>query len=511
MDVNNIDRRLRRQIDEVATRFRRLRTATALAVLWIVLATCGAILLALNHSVGLYVRGEIHWFLAAGVIATAVVGVLAWRVARDPRWVARRIEQKYPQLDARLLTAIEQQPEAADGQYGFLQYQVIQEALFHGYQHDWRKTLPRSAYTFAHLACLAASAAYVVAALGLFWHLEPHPFELRPLLGLGKANVEAPAPTVLKSVEPGNTEIEKGTSLLVLAKFSGRLPLECTLVATDGAENSERQVEMVQSLSDPLYGGRIPIVDKALSYHVQYGDSQSDEYHVTVFEYPALQTADAVLDFPDYTGHETKTVQDVRHITAVEGTSATLLFHLNKPVHRAALADRQGEEIELTAVADDPATRTTTLTLTESQRYTLHLRDDAAQKQATAGVRHHGHTKPSGRTGSCLSLARCRGIADRRTAAVGTILGRLWPAPLRPQLPAGRRRTARHHAGAAAAPKGKLTADYLLAFEDLEAQPNQLLSYHFWVEDVDSSGEPRRHTAIFSLPKCAPRRNLPAR
>ena len=222
-----VDRRLQRQLDEVALRYRRMRAATWLAIVWIVLATLAAILFSLNRSVGFYIPGEAVAFAAIGCVATFVVWILSWRAARNPHWIARRIEDKYPQLEARLLTAIEQRPELPDGRYGYLQTQVIQEAVFHGYRNDWRYVLSSRAYAFAVLACLLSCGAIVLATVGLFRYLEPAPFRLAPLLGLDRS-AATPLTTRLVSVDPGDASIEKGTSLLVLAKFEGQLPLDCT-------------------------------------------------------------------------------------------------------------------------------------------------------------------------------------------------------------------------------------------------------------------------------------------
>ena len=310
------------------------------------------------------------------------VWVLSWRAARDPHWIARRIEDKYPQLQARLLTAIEQRPELPDGRYGYLQTQVIQEAVFHGYRHDWRYVLSSRAYAFAVLACLLSCGAIVLATVGLFRYLEPQPFRLAPLLGLDRS-ATTPLSTRLVSVDPGDASIEKGTSLLVLAKFDGHLPLDCTLELIDQTNTDERQISMKQSLEDPVFGGRIPAVDEELAYRIRYGNQRSQEYRVTVFEYPALQTADAVFDFPDYTSLETKTVQDVRHVTAVEGTRLTLLCHLNKPVARATLEEDGGESLRLEPDPADPATCTITFPLTQSRRLLFNWRMTRAERTSS--------------------------------------------------------------------------------------------------------------------------------
>ncbi len=68
-----------------------------------------------------------------------------------------------------------------------------------------------------------------------------------------------------------------------------------------------------------------------------------------MFEYPELERTDAKLVFPQYTSLEPKTVEDIRHVTAVEGTELTLLCRLNKDVATARLVDAEGQAIELEA------------------------------------------------------------------------------------------------------------------------------------------------------------------
>ncbi len=373
-----IDRRLQRQLDEVAVRYRRMRAATWLAIVWIVLATVAATLVSLNRSVGFYVRGEAVAFVVIGSLVTFAVWFLAWRTGRDPHWLARRIENKYPQLQARLLTAVEQHPELPDGRFGFLQTQVIQEAVFHGYRHDWRRALPARTYLASLLASLLAAGIVVAATVGLFRDLEPRDFSLTPLLGWTRQEAP-PTPTTLVSVDPGDVSIERGTSLLVLAQFAGQLPADCTLETSDLAEPGGRPILMSQSLQDPVFAGRIPVVDQDFRYRVRYASESSPNYQVTVFEFPALVSADAVLDFPAYTSLDTRTVQDVRHITAVEGTTLTLLCHLNKPVVRAQLRDADAPAMDLETDPADPTTHTITFPLTKSRRLFLHLEDDAGR------------------------------------------------------------------------------------------------------------------------------------
>src|SRR5690606_13204858 len=123
--------------------------------------------------------------------------------------------------------------------------------------------------------------------------------------------------------------IERGTSLLVIARVSGRMPLDVVLHSTDAAGDTVSQ-SLSRSLDDPLFGGRIESVNSNLTYHLTYDDRQSDVYRVTVFDYPKLEQADATVVHPEYTGLGTKVIENVRRVTVIEGSTLTLTCHFNK-------------------------------------------------------------------------------------------------------------------------------------------------------------------------------------
>ena len=107
---------------------------------------------------------------------------------------------------------------------------------------------------------------------------------------------------------------------------------------------------MTRSLEDPTFAGHVESVETDLAYRVEFEGKSTKRYHVHVFEYPELERTDAKLVFPHYTSLEPKTVEDIRHVTAVEGTELTLLCRLNKDVATARLVDAEGQAIELKPV-----------------------------------------------------------------------------------------------------------------------------------------------------------------
>src|SRR5690606_32669385 len=173
-------------------------------------------------------------------------------------------------------------------------------------------------------------------------------------------------------VEPGNAEIERGTSLLVVARFDAAVPPDATLVVDGAAETSLRS-KMTRSLEDPAFAGRVPTVENDLAYRIEFAGQQSENFRVTVFDYPEVLRTDAELTFPSYSGLQPKTVEDIRHVTAVEGTTVKLLFRLNKEVISARLVDQQGAVTQLALDEADPLVATASFALAESNRLKVEL------------------------------------------------------------------------------------------------------------------------------------------
>jgi hypothetical protein len=492
-------------------RLRSLRLWTSLALCWLFWA-------AVVYSVARFASpGGRDWSTVWSVLAgaTLVTALVCWRVAsragRDPRLMARRIEQAHPELGAMLLAALEQAPSPRFKRLGYLQTAVVKGAVSHGRQHNWADATSIGRLRFAKVANLAALVALVSASMmlvdrtggGARASSSPTTDDALPL----GASYEV-------MVQPGDAEIERGATLLVIARFRGALPPDAelavepsilkphdvaggTAVATDAvAEQTVR--DMTRSLDDPQYVGRVPAVVSDLTYHVQFAGQRSPTYRISVFDYPELVRADADLQYPDYTHLEPKVVEDVRQVTAVEGTQLTLTFRLNKDVATARLVDRDGEERTLTRVEGADPLYQIAYALERSQRFKLHLVDREGRKNklppefvvgVTANrppeikIERPGHdvrvspveelqvngaiTDDFGMTGYGLSFSL--GGEEPREATL-----------------------AESKAQAGAEPIKKQQLAELIDFEALAAKPDQLVSYFIWAEDMGPDGKPRR-------------------
>ncbi|MGB7160924.1 MAG: hypothetical protein WBD40_22875 [Tepidisphaeraceae bacterium] len=493
-DTNTDERTLHQELASVGRRYRRLLLWTGLALCWVVLALTGAAALSWARGAGYAIPGVLLVVLI--VLPAVLLPILfGWlRRVRNPAWIAHRIERRFPDLDARLLAAVEQRPDESTGQLGFLQQDVIAQAIQHARQQRWERVVSAGQLRAAKWGQWAAFAVFALIIGTLAFDLRKRPSESGFWLGGIARRYDI-------KVEPEDTSLERGSGLLVLARFDDEVPTDVQLTYRDAGGKS-RQMQMSRSLDDPVFAGRVPSVDRDLTYSVRYADNQTRWFKVNVFDYPDLKQADARLKFPEYTKLAEKVVEDTRTVTAVEGTRATLTFRLNKPVKDAQLVaagaggkDPATKPAPLPLVVDpnDPSVYTVAVDMKQSQRFQLNLTDvdGRTNKHPPELTLNVTPNRPPD-----LKLAWPGRDIDVSPIQEMNVKAQVWDD-------FGVNRVGLSYAIAGQEPKevvlgeqltGKDKRDvaHLVSLEQMKAEPDQLLSYHLWVEDLGPDGNVRR-------------------
>ena len=498
-----IEDALRKQLQPIADRRRRLYAAWRLSICWLTCALLGA------GSIG--VAWLWGWRSLSAVAALCTVAALAtgWilrrsrRLQPDYQALARMIEQQHPDLKALLLAAVEQQPQGPDGQLGYLQQRVIGEAVTHATGHDWTRSISTRRLALAGLARTAA----LLLLLAVISQMLP-PMSLLPRDHKGILTVNSDSVTVT----PGDTEVEQGSPVVVLARFAGRVPSAVNLWFGPAGQEAQRLV-LTKSLDDPVFGGIIQDVRSDLLYHVEYTGQRTRDYRIQVYQYPELLGADARIVYPAYTKLPEKFIQDTRQVSVVEGSQVTLTFTLNKPVTTARLVPKTGISLGLAVDSRDPNVLVASMTASQSERYELRMADAQGRSNKMPprfAIDVHKNLPPElmpmfpnrdvvvspleelsleatvaddyGVMNYGLSYALA-GQENREISLGGGIVKAEG-------LGDGSSSSSGDHRKAALDAATQIR--YLLAMETLNAQPDQLLTYYFWADDIGPDGKPRR-------------------
>ncbi len=469
---------LKSQLAPVARREQSWRRWRGLALWWAAATLTGAAFILVQRLTG-WATG--FTMPALGAVAVGGAVVVWWRSRKwepDFRQAARQIEQHHPELHALLLTAIEQQPDPLTGKLSYLQERVIREAILEGLRKRWIDSVSDGRVAWMRAAHMVALAVFVVVLSGL-------------RVSENKA-VIAKAIKAGVTITPGDTSIERGNGLVVLARFTGPLPADVKLVIGQTMTTS-RDIALVKSLDDPVFGGSVPEVTGDLVYHVEYAGQRTRDFKVSVFEFPRLERADARITYPTYTGLAEKRIEDTRRVSAVEGSRLELTLQLNKPVASARLVGKDKSVVPL---------------LTETNRATAALKDfplDASQTYELQLVDTDGRTnkvpaqfvlEALKNRAPELKLAAPRG--DQRVSPLEEInfQAETWDdfglrsfgltytvAGQEPKTLV---------LGESTKPNEKRQFNHLLKLEELGVVADQLLSWFIWADDTGPDGEARR-------------------
>jgi len=467
--------RLRNELAAAELTLRRARLWRELTLCWLGAGAAGILFLLLQGFSGWI--SPILWIvpLLGGLIATGVVCHRHQSREADFASLVAVIEREHPELRHLLSAAAEQEPHA--GGFTYLQLRVIEKVLAHPQRESWRRRLERKldAAKIGGLAALAAAMAALF--LVAYGSGRAHPV-LGSLLARGV------------TVTPGDTQVERGSSLVISARFGGEPPAEAALVLVSASGKTQR-IPLERHLADPVFGASLSEVVEEAHYHVEYVGGKSPDYKISVFDYPSLLRADALLVYPGYTGLTNTTIPDTRRISAVQGTRLTYTLQLNKQVKSARFVNGD-QSLDLTLQSNALAVLDS-FPLTNSAHYTLALEDaEGRASKFPADFVLHVLTNqrplvklvfPRGdQRVSRLEEMQLQGEAsdDFGVLKYGVGFGIAGQDPRFIEL------------GGPAPANQKRSFNYLIPLEKFGVQEDQVIGYFVWADDTGPDGNPRR-------------------
>lgn len=495
-----MDHTIARRLNGLLRRFRLFHMLWSLTIVWIVIAIVGYWLLSYGRQVNGLPSQYVQIWIAAFGIGTLACWWYARIKHRDLRSIAALIESRFPSLEQRLTTAVELRPTEESGRFTYLQRSVISEALVHDVRHEWDSLVSMRRMLIAALAGLPSLIA--ICAVG-FALLKLPKTTIEPFAS--KNSSDAISSKVLPpEVVPGNTEVQKGDSIIVTARFPGQLPGKVWLVRQPlseseksvAADSVDRQL-MKQSLSDPLFAAYLNDIRRPVEYRIEYDAEKTQNFSVKVFECPEVVRSDAKLSYPLYTNLDPKEIADTRRVAAPIGTTLTWIVHLSKPIASGKLVPKSsGDHTDLVIDKENPLLASCSLVVMQNAQWNVKLVDsDDRQNKIDFSLRVSAlaNKEPtlkltSGGDAVVSALQEFEIVAKVKDDYTLTSVGIGY------QLADGE--LIEHELEAVAPADAKKSKDStvstIIDFEALNAQPDQLLSYYLWAEDIDENGEPRR-------------------
>ena len=297
---------------------------------------------------------------AAGVSA----GLAAWifwplRCVPSDRQVARYIEERCPELQDRLASAIDSRTAPSP-----FRARVLDDAARRS-----RGVEPQRLVAAAVLR--RAVAGGVGAALALAGLLFVGA-DVLDRVARSAWLYAAPFGATLV-VEPGEARLAAGEPLEVRAHVAdtlGAFGRSTPRVAVVGGDGERFTIAM-----EPQEGGfavTLPPAARSFTYRVEAATLESDAYPVTVLHAPRVTDIDVAYTYPPHTGLDPRT-ETGGDVFAPEGTTVTLTVHADKPIADASLRQAAGGAVALRREA--PAVLSASFEVTRDDTYRVALRD----------------------------------------------------------------------------------------------------------------------------------------
>lgn len=427
--------------------------------------------------------------LAPIILVSILVYISCWR-DRKPLQVARLLESKSLQSDSLILTAaalIEKE------ELNFLEKRVVSQATDHAATHEWSRILAGSHQRFWKFFAFFAVLVWINS-----WFFAKRSWTLahaKPIPGanLTVSPTASPAPEFSAAITPGDTEIERGSRLVVEATFAKDVPADATLIISELDGKERDRIPMLLTVDEKVFGGMVAKVDKDARYHVEFGDGKSKQHTITTFVYPKLEQVDVKITPPAYTKLPSKEIKNTMKISAMEGSSIDFSLKVNKPVKDAELFGEDKTSLPLKPSAKDPTILVATMKAEKTQKWRVHLVDD--KERANKNPPWISVTVQSNQ------LAKIEVVFPKRDVQVSQIQELPVEAKVWDDLGVTKSGASFSIAGktkdvifkhGVTEPSKKQEVKELLALEAEDTSPRQLVSYHFWAEDTGPQGEVRR-------------------
>jgi len=275
-------------------------------------------------------------------MASFLVGYLMLPLIRriSARRIARSVEDKYPELQDMLLSAVELSEQVASGET-YTSRELIdavsQETAKRTRRIDFRSVIPFTAVGKPLLITLG-----IVCALGVYCYF-------RPMIA---ANVlqrllypySGPKPLTFTKLEvvPGNVLVPTGTDLEIKGIAKGKIPRKAILYLN----RKDRWWDKVSLRREKKGEFRYVLKGQIspLRYRMRAGDARSETFTISVSDRPVIVGMEVAYTYPDYTGRPPETKTDEGDVVAVKGSRVKITARSNKRLRSAKLMFADGTE-----------------------------------------------------------------------------------------------------------------------------------------------------------------------
>ena len=177
------------------------------------------------------------------------------------------------------------------------------------------------------------------------------------------------------SVTPGDARVAAGRPLLIRASLDGRGAKLRGVAPMLVMSSQDQQKSVPMVLDGDGFRFAFESVDRSFTYKVVAAAVSSSTYSVTALYPPRVRRIDVDYDYPSFSGLKARTDEDAGDIYGPPGTRVRLRVHTDKPIATGQLALASRSAVALSPSGERTAEALLTLSKDDSYRIKLADRD----------------------------------------------------------------------------------------------------------------------------------------
>ena len=353
---------IRRLLQGVRARWRALRVLQAVVRAGLSVSAVLAAAMLATRSID---RSPALLALVGLALVVFVTVALVWAFAPlgrmpDDGQVARYIEERHPELDDRLATAVDAVASIGSSPTPALLEPMVADAARRVGDIDATEIVPGAGLRQGWFRAFVVALVLVVLAF----------FSTGPARQVFDAAVLTVFPSrVTLQVAPGNVRVRSGSPIGITARLVGNAARVAAQVEIGDGERW-RTLDMTAD-EDGRFRLRLDSVTSPFKYRVLAGSVTSPTYAVAVATPPRVARIDLDYTYPATFGLKSRKDEDSGDMYAPAGTAVQVHVHTDRPVSVAVLVLDSGQQIALAAGADGTLTGGLTLAANGSYRVAL--------------------------------------------------------------------------------------------------------------------------------------------
>lgn len=322
---------LKARISEIANRYQcalLMRCWIRFGCITLAVVVGGLAVLKLLEGIEYSRLWPISIFVLAEFIALLIYVIRPMRRPVTRGQIALYIEEKYPDLENRLVTAVELESGHIEGTSPWMIERFFEDTGGIVKRISFQELLDPDLLT--RLLVISVCILFLSGLIATLFHS----LWLPDLLG-GQSPRPMLSPESEFTVEPGNARIRIGDNLAILCKMRDGKTGASLQWRFDGEPWQKESMEA--SVSPGLFLYSFNQIQRNIEYAVEVGSSRSELFTIQTWIPPALKSMDAVYHFPPYLNREPLESPNVASLFAVEGTRVDLTVWVNKKIQSAEL------------------------------------------------------------------------------------------------------------------------------------------------------------------------------